>query len=229
MLPKGSLDRVILPWAQISAIWIMMDGWTSLGTGDPATKRLLANRLFRNYQEARAFRMLLFRADSAICRRARIAFGDHGNNGKRMCLKLSEEPFAGRRLPKRSFRNPGHGNHWITLVLEGVKTNRAAFGARIVLTFQDQGVLRRVYRTAGYGSSFGGNPLRQHIGVGKAESIAKIEIFWPVSKTTQVFANVAVHLRFRVKEGASKLEPVICKQFAFNTVPMTKDALGMQH
>ena len=34
---------------------------------------------------------------------------------------------------------------------------------------------------------------------------------------------------FHVKEGASKLERVNYKQFAFDTVPMTKDALGTQH
>jgi hypothetical protein len=126
------------------------------------------------------------------------------------------------------FRNPGHGNHWITLLLEGVKTNRAAFGARIAITFEDQGVLRHVYRTVGYGSSFGGNPLRQHIGLGKAESIEKIEIFWPVSNMTQVFANIAIDHAFHVKEGASNLQPITYGRFAFETVPMKKDAVGMQ-
>jgi len=29
------------------------------------------------------------------------------------------------------YENPGFGNHWITLKLEGVRTNRAAIGARI--------------------------------------------------------------------------------------------------
>jgi len=112
------------------------------------------------------------------------------------------------------YRNPGHGNHWITLELEGVQTNRAAFGARIAVNFRDQTVQRRVFRTIGYGSSFGGNPLRQHIGLGKAAFVEKIEIFWPVSKTIQVFTEVPVDRAFHVKEGAA-LVPMSYQSFAF--------------
>jgi hypothetical protein len=43
----------------------------------------------------------------------------------------------------RVFRNPGNTNNWITVHLEGVKTNRAAVGARIKVTVEGAGRGRR--------------------------------------------------------------------------------------
>ena len=106
------------------------------------------------------------------------------------------------------YRNPGHGNHSITLLLEGVKTNRAAYGARIKVTIEEQGRERSIYRAVGSVSSFGGNPMRQHIGVGLATSIRDLEIWWPVSKLRQHFSNVPVDRVFHILEGRDLLDPV---------------------
>jgi hypothetical protein len=69
------------------------------------------------------------------------------------------------------------------------------------------------YRTVGYGSSFGGNPIRQHIGVGDATSISQIEITWPTSKTVQKFTNVGMDAAYRIKEDSPELTPVSYKRF----------------
>ena len=50
---------------------------------------------------------------------------------------------------------------------------------------------------------FGGNPLRQTIGLGKADRVARLEIRWPTSGTTQVFENVAVNQAIEVTEFAA--------------------------
>lgn len=199
------------------------DGWLDvyLGTGEPAYEALLPNLMFRN-NKGKDFQDVTTSGGFGHLQKGHgVAFADFENNGNEDIFEELGGALPGDTYQPVLYRNPGHGNHWITLELEGVQTNRAAFGARIALTFKDRGTTRHVYRTVGYGSSFGGNPLRQHIGVGKAGSIEKIEILWPVSKTTQVFTNVPVDRAFHVKEGTSKLEPRSYRQFAFSTIPIT--------
>jgi hypothetical protein len=124
-----------------------------------------------------------------------------------------------RSLAGVLYENPGHGNHWIKLELEGVKTNRAAFGARVNVTVKTGGGMRHVYRTVGYGSSFGGNPLRQHVGVGKAERIAEIEVTWPSSKLVRRFHDLPVDRAFHLREGDSTLTPGQYKSFRPRHLP----------
>ncbi len=85
--------------------------------------------------------------------------------------------------------------------LVGKKTNRPAIGARIKATTAGARPLT-VYRHVSSGSSFGGNPLQQTLGLGKAGSVAELEIHWPTSGTTQVFRDVAVNQAIEVTEFA---------------------------
>jgi len=207
------------------------DGWLDiyLGTGEPAYEALLPNLMFRNHG-GREFQDVTTSGGFGHLQKGHgVAFADFENNGSEDVFEEMGGAFPGDTYQPVLYSNPGHGNHWITLELEGVQTNRAAFGARIALTFKDAGNMRHVYRTVGYGSSFGGNPLRQHIGVGKATSIEKAEIFWPVSKSRQVFTNVAVDQVFQLNECAAKLEAVTYKQFSFNTLAPDKGGTSMQH
>ena len=82
-----------------------------------------------------------------------------------------------------------------------MKTNRAAIGARIKVTFKENGVERSVYHDLNSGGSFGSNPLEAHIGVGSATSIESIEIKWPVGNYSQVFKNIRVDEHLKIKEG----------------------------
>ena len=59
-----------------------------------------------------------------------------------------------------------------------------------------------VHRLVSHGSSFGANPLQQTIGLGRAGSVATLEIYWPTSRTTQVFHDVAVKQAIEVTEFA---------------------------
>ena len=107
----------------------------------------------------------------------------------------------------RLFENPGNGNDWISLHLSGVKTNRAAIGARIKVTVQDEEKPPRfIFRTVGSGGSFGASPLTQHIGLGKSARIIDLEIDWPVTKTTQHFSNVPPDQFLEIKEFAKDYE-----------------------
>ncbi len=63
-----------------------------------------------------------------------------------------------------------------------------------------------VHRHVSSGSSFGANPLEQHIGLGKAAHVALLEIHWPTSGSTQVFRDIAVNQGIVVTEFASEYE-----------------------
>lgn len=68
-------------------------------------------------------------------------------------------------------------NHWISLNLEGSKSNRMGIGARIRLTTPDGAVqYNHVSTSSGYASS---SDPRVHFGLGAAQTVKEIEIAWP--------------------------------------------------
>ncbi|MGH2569632.1 MAG: CRTAC1 family protein, partial [bacterium] len=117
------------------------------------------------------------------------------------------------------FENPGFGNRWITVKLEGRESNRSAIGARIRAEFTDGGETRSVWRWVSSGGSFGANPLRQTIGLGKAESIDVLEVYWPTTDRTQTFRNVAVDHAIEIVEGKDEIREIRVKPFSFRASP----------
>ena len=105
------------------------------------------------------------------------------------------------------FEDPGFGNRWLGLLLVGTESNRSAIGARIRvdLVDADDGT-RSIHRRVGGGGSFGGNPLRQTIGLGRPASVEKVEVYWPTTDSTQTFAGVEMDRLYRVVEGVLELE-----------------------
>jgi hypothetical protein len=53
------------------------------------------------------------------------------------------------------FKNPGHGHRWITLRLSGVKSNRSAIGARIMVVIEEPDRQATALAIRGRGSSRG--------------------------------------------------------------------------
>jgi FG-GAP-like repeat/ASPIC and UnbV len=189
------------------------DGWLDiyLGTGEPSYQALLPNKMFRNNQ-GKGFQDVTTSGGFGHLQKGHsVAFGDLENNGNEDIFEEMGGALPGDTYQSVLYHNPGHGNHWITLELEGVKTNRAAFGARIHVTVAEGSNKREIYRTVGYGSSFGGNPLRQHIGLGKATEVEKLEVTWPTTKLTQTFRDVPADRMFHLREGETELKLVAFK------------------
>jgi hypothetical protein len=111
------------------------------------------------------------------------------------------------------FMNPGHGNDWLKLRLEGVRTNRSAIGARIKVVVRGEGGERSIHRTVGSGGSFGSTTLRQEIGLGRAAEVARVEVFWPVSGATQVLRGLQANACYHVKEGEGAAARVELRSF----------------
>ena len=106
--------------------------------------------------------------------------------------------FEGGRL----YVNEGNNNHWLEVRLQGdgQSVNRAAIGARIRVEVKAGDRTRSVFRDVNSGGSFGANPLRQTIGLGKAEQIESVEIFWPATGRAQTFRGLAVDCVYRIVE-----------------------------
>jgi hypothetical protein len=104
----------------------------------------------------------------------------------------------------RLFENPGQGNDWLSIRLIGVKSNRAAIGARIKVTVANDGrEARSIYRSVVSGGSFGASPLEQHVGLGHRARILDVEVWWPTSNTRQHFSGVDTNQAVEITEFAS--------------------------
>ena len=202
------LDRVFMPMGANFGD-IDNDGFLDiyLGTGNPSYASMLPDVLLHN-KEGKFFTDVTASSGTGELHKGHgVAFADMDNDGDEDLLEEIGGAVPGDSHAFRLFENPGHGNDWISLHLTGVKTNRAAIGARIKVTVQDEGKPPRfIFRTVGSGGSFGASPLTQHIGLGKSAHVIDLEIDWPVSKTTQHFANVAADQFLEIKEFAKEYE-----------------------
>jgi hypothetical protein len=87
----------------------------------------------------------------------------------------------------------------------GVKSNRAAIGARITVTATDtNGTRRTMHRVVGSGGSFGASPLQQHIGVGPSVRLVDMEVAWPTSGVRQRFTAVETNQVIEITESSTE-------------------------
>ncbi|HXZ80716.1 MAG TPA: FG-GAP-like repeat-containing protein [Terriglobales bacterium] len=174
-----------------------------LGTGTPPYGDILPNVLFHNQGGKKFMDVTASSGTGELHKGHGVAFADLDNDGDEDIVAEIGGAVPGDRHAIRLFENPGNGNDWITLKLVGVKSNRAAVGARIKVTVQNQRQAQRsIYRTVGSGGSFGASPLQQHIGLGKDARIVNLEIWWPASQTHQVFNDVHKNQFLEIREGA---------------------------
>jgi hypothetical protein len=174
-----------------------------LGTGDPNLHSLVPNRMFKNAAGKRFAEITSSSGTGHLQKGHGVSCGDWDRNGTVDIFIEMGGAFNGDRYHNVLFQNPGQGNNWLTVKLVGVKSNRPGVGARIKVVTAGAEPLT-VHRHVSSGSSFGANPFEQTIGLGKADRIASLEIYWPTSRTTQVFTDVAVNQNIEVTEFAKE-------------------------
>jgi hypothetical protein len=130
-----------------------------------------------------------------------VAFADLDEDGDSDVYEVMGGAFSGDTYRNVLFENPGHGNRWVKLRLEGVRANRAAVGARVVVTVTGAEGRRKLHRVVGSGGSFGASSFRLEIGLGKAERIESIEIRWPGSDLRQTLVDPPMGVLLTVREG----------------------------
>ena len=172
-----------------------------LGTGYPAYEGLMPNLLFHNDAGNRFVDVTAAAGVGHLQKGHGVVFADFDHDGDQDLFVELGGAYAGDVYANALFENPGFGNRWIAVKLEGTKSNRSGIGARIRADISEFGENRTVYKWVNSGGSFGANPLRQHIGLGKAVRIDTLEVYWPTSGLTQRFVDVPTNRLIAIEEG----------------------------
>lgn len=183
-----------------------------LGTGDPDLSTIIPNRMFRNADGEKFQDVTTSGGFGHVQKGHGVAFADLDNDGDQDVYEVIGGAFEGDNYRNVLFENPGHGNHWLTLKLEGSPSNRSAIGARIRVTVETEAGQRSIYKTVNTGGSFGCSPLRQQIGLGRSKSIKEVQIIWPAPGKTQVLTNLEMDTAYKIREGQSQAEPWLLKK-----------------
>jgi hypothetical protein len=173
-----------------------------LGTGNPSYASLVPSLMLRNKGGKSFVDVTASSGTGELHKGHGVAFADLDRDGDEDLVFEVGGATPGDAHALRLFENPGNGNDWITLKLVGVKTNRAAIGARVTVTVENAAGTRSIHRTVTSGGSFGASPLQQHIGLGAAARRVDVEIWWPTSNTRQRFPNVGKNRFLEITEFA---------------------------
>ncbi|MCH8903573.1 MAG: CRTAC1 family protein [Bacteroidetes bacterium] len=199
------------------------DGWLDiyLGTGEPDIQSIVPNVMFRNVNGKFFQNVTTATGTGQLQKGHAIGFGDLDNDGDQDIYAVMGGAIEGDVYQNALFENPGSENHWITLFLQGVQSNRDAIGVRIKIVIQTVKGERSIYNTVTTGGSFGSSSLRQEIGLGDAVEISSIEIFWPATGKQQVFKNIEMDQAYLIVEDKSFITTFELQRLDFSKVPST--------
>jgi hypothetical protein len=118
-------------------------------------------------------------------------FGDYDNDGDIDILVINndERPTL--------LRNDTAGGRWITVRLEGTKSNRDAIGARVTL---EAGGMKQTAEIHSGGSYISQNDVRAHFGLGDARQVDRLVIRWPDGQT-ETATGLAPNRFYVAREG----------------------------
>jgi hypothetical protein len=121
-----------------------------------------------------------------------LAAGDLDNDG-RIDLVIVAQNTAAAYLHNETARR----SHFVTLALEGTRSNRDAVGARVTVL---AGERKQTSWRVGGGSYLSASDSRLHFGLGPSEIINEIEVRWPSGQVDR-FHDLPADRGYRLREG----------------------------
>ena len=172
-----------------------------LGTGEPQVSVILPNMMYLNRGGKQFADITMAGGFGHLQKGHAVVFADYDEDGDQDVF----EQMGGAKLVDKYrdalYANPGFNNNWLKIKLIGTTSNRSAIGAQIRAELVEGDKKRYVYRHIGSGGSFGANPLREHIGIGKATQISRLHVYWPTTNRRQTFDNVKSGQLIEITEG----------------------------
>ncbi len=202
---QAKLDEILLTMGSNFGD-IDNDGWLDLycATGEPDYAALYPNRMFRN-AGGQQFQDVTTAGGFGHAQKGHgVAFGDLDNDGDQDIYAVMGGAYEGDAYPNALFLNPGHGQHWLNLKLQGVRSNRSAVGARIEVRVRGPSGPRSLFVQVGTGGSFGSSSLAQEIGLGDAKEVLEVLVRWPSSLAVQRFGQIPMDAALLLVEGETE-------------------------
>lgn len=178
-----------------------------LGTGAPDYRSIVPNRMFLN-QAGKSFEDVTFSGGFGHIQKGHgVSFADFDNDGDQDIYAVMGGSVSGDIFQNALFENPIESANWISLKLNGSRANKSGHGAKIEIVVSEKGRERSIYKTVSSGGSFGANSLTQTIGLGQADKIKSIKVFWPDrEKSISTFSETEFNKFYLVKQEDDSIE-----------------------
>ncbi len=191
------------------------DGWMDfyLATGAPAYEVLLPNMLWLNAGGRDFVNATVASGLGHLQKGHGVAFGDIDNDGDLDLYVQLGGWYLDDGYYNALFRNDGPPakNHWITVQLRGKASNYFGVGCTLRAVTTEGFDERSIYAQAGSGASFGASSLQVEMGLGQADQLQRLEIFWPRRHEWQILQAPPMNCAIRVVEGEDGWEVVPLK------------------
>ncbi len=187
-----------------------------LGTGGPEYETLVPNIMLRNDAGRRFIDVTVAGGFGHLQKGHGVSFADLDNDGDQDVYADMGGFYTGDKFTTALFANPGNKNRFLKISLVGQSTNRFGVGARVSVRVDGPDGERTFHHAMGCVPRFGSVPDRLEVGLGRAERIAGIDVWWPTSGERQSFGQAPLDSWIRIREGQADFEQVPLKRLDFD-------------